>query len=161
MRKRWFAALVVTAGLAGLAGVLAGPAAHTGWASSGGPGRSGITAQTAPAPSTPNSPAAPGTPGYGPGFGPGYGSGFGRGGMPFRRGGRGFGARAGLAAGIFAIGALLRFLVLIAVLVIAWKVINLRSLWGRPDGAVQTLRERFARGEISEEEFRKRLGVLS
>jgi putative membrane protein len=81
--------------------------------------------------------------------------------MPYGRGRRGFGARAGIAAGIFALGALLRFLLLIALLVIAWKVITLRSLWGRPDGAVQVVRERFARGEITEEEYRKRLAALS
>jgi len=77
------------------------------------------------------------------------------------RGGRGFGRRPGIAAGVFALGALLRFLLLIALLVIAWKVITLASLWGRPDGAVQVLRERFARGEINEEEYRKRMVALS
>jgi uncharacterized membrane protein len=81
--------------------------------------------------------------------------------MQYGHGRRRFGARAGIAAGIFALGALLRFLLVIALLVIAWKVIGLRSLWDRPDGAVQTVRERFARGEISEEEYRKRLAALS
>ncbi|HEV2440128.1 MAG TPA: hypothetical protein VGX97_08710 [bacterium] len=78
-----------------------------------------------------------------------------------RGGGREFGRRPGIAAGVFALGALLRFLLLIALLVIAWKVITLRSLWGAPDGAVQVVRERFARGDISEEEYRKRLVALS
>jgi uncharacterized membrane protein len=81
--------------------------------------------------------------------------------MPYGHGRRGFGARAGIAAGIFALGALLRLLLVIALLVIAWKVIGLRSLWSSPDGAVQMVRERFARGEISEEEYRKRLAALS
>jgi uncharacterized membrane protein len=161
MRNRRFAALVAVAGVVALVGVLGGGAV---------PGISTapalaqqatqLSAQGAPSPGIPGTPGyGPGMPGYGPRFGPGYGPGFG----PGRRyrGGRGFGRRPGIAAGVFALGALLRFLLLIALLVIAWKVITLRSLWGRPDGAVQAVRERFARGEINEEEYRKRLAVLS
>jgi putative membrane protein len=77
------------------------------------------------------------------------------------RGGHGFGPRAGIGAGVFARGVLLRFLLGIALLVIAWMVITWESRWGRPDGALQILRERFARGEINEEEYRKRLVALS
>jgi uncharacterized membrane protein len=162
MPSRWFsAALVVVAGVAVMAGLFGGGAAAAWTAPASGAQQ--LVAQGTPAPSTPNTPGGPGygpgTPGYGPRFGPGYGPGFGPG--RFGRGRRGFGARAGIAAGIFALGALLRFLLLIALLVIAWKVITLRTLWGRPDGAVQAVRERFARGEISEEEYRKRLVALS
>ena len=165
MRNRPCAALVAVAGVVTLVGVLGGGAV---------PGISTtpalaqqspqLTAQGAPAPGTPGNPGTPGygpgTPGYGPRFGPGYGPGFGPGRMMYR-GRRGFGRRPGIAAGVFALGALLRFLLLIALLVIAWKVITLRSLWGRPDGALQVLRERFARGEINEEEYRKRLVAMS
>ncbi len=152
MRNRWVAALVAVAGVVAIVGVLGGGAVP-------GIGKTPqMSAQSAPAPGTPGNPGGPGNPGYGPGFGPGYGPGFG----PARfRGGREFGPRPGIAAGVFALGALLRFLLMIALLVIAWKVITLQSLWGRPDGAVQVVRERFARGEISEEEYRKRLVTLS
>jgi uncharacterized membrane protein len=160
MKNRWFAPLIVVAGVAVVAGVLGGGAAVA-WTPAAVAQSLHVTAQGAPAPSAPNTPGAPGTPGYGPRFGPGYGRGIGPAGMPFGRGRRGFGARAGIAAGMFALAAFLRFLFLIALLVIAWKVITLRSLWGRPDGAVQAVRERFARGEISEEEYRKRLAALS
>jgi uncharacterized membrane protein len=156
MRKRWFSALVIVTGAAVIAGLFG--VSPVGWTPPAF-GAQRIEAQGAPAPSTPSAPGSPGygpgTPGYGPRFGPGYGPGFGPG--PYGRGRRG----GGVAAGIFALGALLRFLFLIALIVIAWKVITLRTLWGRPDGAVQVVRERFARGEISEEEYRKRLAALS
>lgn len=162
MRQRWTVRLAVVAGVVVLAAVLGGGAL---------PGAANtaqqapqLAAQGAPAPGTPGTPG--GAPGYGPGmpgnpgYGPGYGRGFGPGRMMYR-GGRGFGRRAGIAAGVVALMALLRFLLLVGLLVIAWKVITLRSLWGRPDAAVQAVRERFARGEINEEEFRKRLVALS
>jgi uncharacterized membrane protein len=162
MRNRRFAALVAVAGVVALVGVL-GSGAMSGVSTTPALAQQ-LSAQGAPAPGTPGNPGTPGygpgAPGYGPGFGPGYGPGFGRGWMMYR-GGRGFGRRPGIAAGVFALGALLRFLLLIALLVIAWKVITLRSLWGRPDGAVQVIRDRFARGEINEEEYRKRLAALS
>ena len=162
MRNRWLAGLVAVAGLVALVGVLGGGAVPT---LSSTPALaqqiSQVTAQGTPAPGNPGAPGyGPGNPGYGPGMGPGYGPGFGPGRMMYRAG-RGFGGRPGIAAGIFALGALLRFLLVISLLVIAWKVITLRSLWDRPDGAVQVVRDRFARGEINEEEYRKRLAALS
>ena len=153
MRNRWGAALVAAAGIVAILGLLGAALPRLGSAPA--------LAQSAPAPGAPSNPGGPGygpggpgNPGYGPGFGPGYRPGFGPG---FGRRGRGFGP----GAIVFAFQALLRFLLLIALLVIAWKVITLRSLWGRPDGAVQVIRERFARGEINEEEYRKRLAALS
>ena len=165
MQNRRFAALVAVAGVVALVSVLGG-GAMPGFSASPALAQqvSQLHAQGAPAPATPGNPGTPGygpgTPGYGPRMGPGYGPGFGPGRM-MNRGGRGFGRRPGIAAGVFALGALLGFLLLIALLVIAWKVITLSSLWGRPDGALQVLRERFARGEINEEEYRKRLVALS
>lgn len=173
MHNRWVAAFAAVAGVVAVVAVLGGGAV-LGISSAPAPaqqagslapdGTSQLIAQSAPAPGTPGTPNAPGygpgTPGYGPRFGPGYGPGSGPGWMMYG-GRRGFGRRPGIAAGVFALGALLRFLLLIALLVIAWKVITLRSLWGRPDGAVGVVRERFARGEINEEEYRKRLVALS
>ncbi len=164
MGNRWSRAFVLVAGVALVTGILGAGSAPAAWSVPVfAPQVQKLLAQGAPAPSTPNTPGGPGygpgTPGYGPRYGPGYGPGFGP--RPYGPGRRGFGARAGIASGIFALGALLRFLLLIALLVIAWKVITLRTLWGRPDGAVQVVRERFARGEISEEEYRKRLAALS
>lgn len=163
MRKRWLAALVAVAGVVAIVAVLGGGAVpgigNTPALAQQAPQ---VSAQGAPAPGTPGNPGAPGygpgNPGYGPGFGPGYGPGYGPGRF---RGGRGFGPRPGIVAGLFALDLLFGFLLLIALLVIAWKVITLQSLWGRPDGAVQVVRERFARSEISEEEYRKRLVALS
>lgn len=169
MRSWWLAALAA-AGVVAIVGVLPG-AVPGGWTAAAlAQPAPQVSAQGAPAPATPGNPGTPGygpgAPGYGPGFGPGYGPrtpgygpGFGPGRMMY--GGRGYGRRPGVAGGVFALGALLRFLLMIALLVIAWKVITLRSLWGRPDAAVQAVRERFARGEINEEEYRKRLGALS
>ena len=173
MRNRWVAALVAVAGVVAIVGVLGGGApalaqqagGRSVTGAAGGPASDSspqLSAQSAPAPGTPGNPGAPGYgpgyPGYGPGFGPGYGPGFGPGRF---RGGRGFGPRPGIAAGLFMLDLLAGFLFLIALLVIAWKVITLQSLWVGPDGAVQVVRERFARGEISEEEYRKRLVALS
>jgi uncharacterized membrane protein len=165
MRSGRFAALAAVAGVVALFGVLGGgPVPGISTTSALAQQVSQLHAQGAPAPGTPGNPGTPGygpgTPGYGPRFGPGYGPGYGPGRMMYR-GGRGFAGRTGIGAAVFALGALLRFLLLIALLVIAWKVITMRSLWGRPDGALQVLRERFARGEINEEEYRKRLVALS
>jgi uncharacterized membrane protein len=155
MRTRWVSTLAAVAGIVVVCAVLGGSV----------PGLTGQVALAQPAPASPGTPGGPGSgaPGYGPGRG--YGPGFGPMGAPgwdhgrFGRGG--FRRGAGIAAGAFALFALLRFLLLAALLVIAWKVITLRSLWGHPDGAVQAVRERFARGDIGEEEYRKRLAALS
>ncbi len=55
----------------------------------------------------------------------------------------------------------LRGLLLVSLLVVAWRLIGARTLFHRPDSATQILRERYARGEISEEEYRKRLVTLA
>ena len=164
MRHRLIVRLSMVAGVVVLAGVLGGGAVPGFGNMALAQHAPQLTAQGAPTPGTPGNPGT--APGYGsgaPGY-PGYGSGSGRGFGPGRMmygGGRGFGRRPSIAAGVFALMALLRFLLLASLLVIAWKVITLRSLWGRPDAAVQAVRERFARGEINEEEYRKRLVVLS
>ncbi len=64
---------------------------------------------------------------------------------------------------MWAIGtlALLRALLVIGLLLLIWRLLGARTLWNRPDGATQLLRERYARGEISEDEYRKRLTTLS
>jgi uncharacterized membrane protein len=158
MRNPRIAAFRTVAVIVAIAGVLAGTAAGP-WTPPAAAQVFQVAAQSTPAPSNPG---APGTPGYGPGN-PGYGPRFGPGSRPGFGPGRGFygrGRRPAIAAA-FVLFALLRFLLLIALLVIAWRVITSRSLWGRPDAAVQAVRERFARGEISEDEYRKRLAVLS
>jgi uncharacterized membrane protein len=154
MRTRWVLALAV-AGVVAFVGVLGGAVPGFNAPAALAQGAPQVAAQTAPAPSNPG--YGPGR-GYGPGFGPMRGPGFRPG--AFGRGGR-FRRGAGIAAGVFMLFGLLRFLLLVALLVIAWKVITLRQLWGRPDGAVQAVRERFARGEINEEEYRKRMAALS
>ncbi|HXX36834.1 MAG TPA: SHOCT domain-containing protein [bacterium] len=162
MRSRWLVVLMIVAVVAALGGaVVPGVSTPLALAQQG----LQLSAQSAPAPSPPGGPQGPGTPsygpgyrGYGPGFGPGYGPGFRPG--RFRRGGFGAGRGIGIAAGFFGLLMLLRFLLLIALLVIAWKVITAHWLWGRRDGTIQIIRSRFARGEITEEEYRKLLAAL-
>lgn len=120
-------------------------------------------------PGGPGAPGTPGTPGTGPGVGPGYGPGYGPEYGPWmgpygRRGGfgPGFGARRfgpGLwAAGLFM---LLRLLFLVGLILLIWRVLTAGPWWRRVDAAGQILRERYARGEISEDEYRKRLTTLA
>jgi len=69
-----------------------------------------------------------------------------------------FGPGMWVVGGIFL---LLRALLLIGLVVLVWRVLRAPTLWKRPDGAAQILRERYARGEIAEDEYRKRLGTLA
>jgi putative membrane protein len=62
------------------------------------------------------------------------------------------------AVGLFM---LLRALVVIGLVVLVWRLVGARGLWQRADSATQVLRERYARGEIGEEEYRKRLETLA
>jgi putative membrane protein len=56
---------------------------------------------------------------------------------------------------------LLRLILVAGLAALAWKLLTARGFWQRPDTAVQILRERYARGEIGEEEYAKRLGTLA
>ena len=56
---------------------------------------------------------------------------------------------------------LLRVLLVISLVIVVWRLLGAGGLWRRPDSATQVLRERYARGEISEEEYRKRLSTLA
>jgi uncharacterized membrane protein len=58
---------------------------------------------------------------------------------------------------LFLLGALL----VLGLLIVIWRVLAMRTLWQRPDSATQLVRERYARGEISEDEYRERLATLS
>ncbi len=74
-----------------------------------------------------------------------------------------FGARAlgpwvWVAGGLFA---LLRLALLVGLIVLVWRLLSGDRLWRRPDPAAQILRERYARGEIDEDEYRKRLATLT
>ena len=74
-----------------------------------------------------------------------------------------FGPRP-LGPGMWVVGGIflmLRALLLIGLVVLVWRVLSARTLWQRPDNATQLLRERYARGEIGEDEYRKRLGTLA
>ncbi len=62
------------------------------------------------------------------------------------------------AAGLFF---LLRLLFLAALIIVVWRVLGARLFWERLDPATRVLRERYARGEISEDEYRKRLATLA
>ena len=60
-------------------------------------------------------------------------------------------------AGVFG---LLRLVFVVTLIVLAWKIIRHGAWWTRSDGAMQVLRERYARGEINDDEYRKRLATL-
>ncbi len=55
---------------------------------------------------------------------------------------------------------LVRALFVVGVVVVVWRLLAAR-IGSRPDSAVQILRERYARGEMSEEEYQKRLATLT
>jgi len=59
-------------------------------------------------------------------------------------------------AGLFFV---LRVLFLVGLVLVVWRVLSARLLWERLDPATRILRERYARGEISEDEYRKRLAT--
>jgi putative membrane protein len=61
-------------------------------------------------------------------------------------------------AGLFI---LLRLLLVTGLIVIVWRLVTTPAIWRRPDSAAQILRERYARGEISEDEYRKRAATLA
>jgi len=56
---------------------------------------------------------------------------------------------------------LLRALLFIAIVVVGWRLLTSRGAFHAPDSALQILRERYAKGEINEEEYRKRVATLS
>ena len=63
-----------------------------------------------------------------------------------------------VAAGTFLA---LRLLLVIGLVIVVWRLLGAGGLWHRPDSATQLLRERYARGEIGEEEYRRRLSTLA
>jgi len=63
-----------------------------------------------------------------------------------------------LALGLFF---LLRVLLVVGILLVIWRALTSRGLWQHRDSAVQIVREQFARGEITEDEYRKRLRTLA
>lgn len=69
-----------------------------------------------------------------------------------------FGPWMWAAAGVFL---LLRVILVVGLAALVWRLLSARGFWHRPDTAVQILRERYARGEIGEEEYGKRLGTLA
>lgn len=92
---------------------------------------------------------------------PGLAQGFGPHGMEPYGGGH-FGPRPfGPGPWIFATFFLLGALLVLGLLITIWRVWATRTLWQRPDSASQIVRERYARGEIGEDEYRKRLATLS
>jgi len=69
-----------------------------------------------------------------------------------------FGPWAWGAAGVLF---LLRLVLLVGLIAVVWRLLGLRRVWKRPDSATQVLCERYARGEIGEDEYQKRLATLS
>lgn len=116
-----------------------------------------------PPPSTPGV-GAPSGPGVGAPSGPGWrpGPGYEHRGVGPRRFGPPRSGAWMLLRGIFT---LLRLLLLVGLILLIWRVLSARSFWDRlghrHDPAAGILRERYARGEINEDEYRKRLATLA
>ncbi len=55
----------------------------------------------------------------------------------------------------------LRALLFVAVVVVVWRLVASRGVMHPHDAALQILRERYAKGEINEEEYRKRVATLT
>jgi putative membrane protein len=74
-------------------------------------------------------------------------------------GGMGSGMNGGMGSGMWGYGWLLWAIVLIAILALAYAVVTrttAQSSTDETDRALETLRDRYARGEIPEEEFEER-----
>jgi putative membrane protein len=56
---------------------------------------------------------------------------------------------------------LFRLLIIVALVAVVWRLLSSRGPFHASDSAVQILRDRYARGEISEDEYRKRLAMLT
>jgi len=56
---------------------------------------------------------------------------------------------------------LFRLLLVVVVVALVWRLLSSRGPFHASDSAVQILRDRYARGEISEDEYRKRLAMLT
>jgi putative membrane protein len=69
--------------------------------------------------------------------------------------------RIGPGLWIFGTFFLLGALLVLGLLITIWRVLATRTLWQKPDSASQIVRERYARGEIGEDEYRKRLATLN
>lgn len=55
---------------------------------------------------------------------------------------------------------LLRLILVAGLIVLVWRAAS-HPFWQKADGALRVLRERYARGEIDEDEYRKRLATLA
>ena len=96
---------------------------------------------------------------------PGLAQDMGPGGSPFgphRFGPMPFGPHPfGPWAWVAGLSLLLRLLLVAGLILIVWRLLTTPTIWRRPDSATQILRERYARGEISEDEYRKRAATLA
>ncbi|GEM_PF-6727401 len=66
----------------------------------------------------------------------------------------------GAGVWIAGLGFLLYLGLLVSLIALAWKLIRVIPRWRRPDNAMGLLRERYARGEIDDDEFGRRLAAL-
>jgi len=130
------------------------------------PASPGVAAPSGPGVGAPSGPGFGPGPGYGqPGFGMrrfGPGPGYGRGGFGMHRFGR---RRSGVWMLVKGLFSLLLLLLLVGLLLLSWRLLNARRFWDRlghrQDSSADILRERYARGEIDEDEYRKRLATLA
>jgi hypothetical protein len=69
-------------------------------------------------------------------------------------------SRFGADPWIAELGFLLQFALTASLVVLVWKLASAVPGWRRPDDAIRLLRERYARGEIDDDEFGRRLAAL-
>jgi len=69
-------------------------------------------------------------------------------------------AFGGVGAVFAGLGWLLQLAFMVTLIVLAWRVSSILPRWGQPDEATRLLRERYARGEIDDDEFGRRLAAL-
>ncbi len=75
--------------------------------------------------------------------------------------GPGLGPRPFVLFWVAGLVSVLHVLVLVGLILVLWRLLGARLFWQRLDPAMRVLRERYARGEISDDEYHKRLATLA
>lgn len=75
--------------------------------------------------------------------------------------GRPFGGPFGPGPWMLGVTMLFRLIFVVAIFILLWRLFSSRGPVHASDSAVQILRDRYAKGEISEDEYRKRLTLLT
>ena len=69
-------------------------------------------------------------------------------------------AVGGPKAWLGGLGLLFHLGLMASLIALSWRVFSVLPSWNGPDDAIRLLRERYARGDIDDEEFGRRLAAL-